>query len=526
MGNCFAADAEPYQEPTEVPKAEAPPPPRPASPAPAPAEPDDGDVPELPAPAVSGTDAGAGGGVAGVGSRVDGGGTGAPAAGGAWSHGPPSSVEGGTAGGDASGDDSGATAGGADGAGTSDGPPPPSAVAEADAGADADTETGAEVGSGGGGGSGADATADADGGGRERVLFFPDKAMPCRNFHDPRRTCRRGHECTYMHGGSNLIELQQLLRSARRSLDVCVFSITCNELADEIEAAHQRGVAVRVITDDDQAEAKGSDVQSLSGKGVPVRTDHSEAHMHHKACVIDGATLVNGSFNWTRSAVVSNRENIAVITSPSIVAAFTREFEVLWELFGPTADASTPVRSAASVDCGGGQRVLFFPDAKPPCRWYYDPEKTCRRGDGCQYAHGDSAAQELIEALGAAETSIDLCVFNLTNNDLARALEGAHDRGVAVRIITDNDQSESRGSDVKDLASKGIVVRTDDSPAHMHNKYAVIDGATTLSGSFNYTRGAVLENRENIVISRSPALATQFSAEFDKLWRLFEANAL
>jgi cardiolipin hydrolase len=32
--------------------------------------------------------------------------------------------------------------------------------------------------------------------------------------------------------------------------------------------------------------------------------DKSEFHMHHKFCVVDGETLLNGSFNWTRQAVV------------------------------------------------------------------------------------------------------------------------------------------------------------------------------------------------------------------------------
>ena len=54
-------------------------------------------------------------------------------------------------------------------------------------------------------------------------------------------------------------------------MDVCVFTITCNEIADAILAAHKRGVRVRIITDDDQSKTRGSDVEELARAGIPVR---------------------------------------------------------------------------------------------------------------------------------------------------------------------------------------------------------------------------------------------------------------
>ena len=61
--------------------------------------------------------------------------------------------------------------------------------------------------------------------------------------------------------------------------------------------------------------------------------DNSPSHMHHKFAVIDGRLLLNGSFNWTRSAVLENRENVVVTDNPALVAAFNREFERLSKEF-------------------------------------------------------------------------------------------------------------------------------------------------------------------------------------------------
>jgi cardiolipin hydrolase len=44
----------------------------------------------------------------------------------------------------------------------------------------------------------------------------------------------------------------QFLSSARSSLDVCVFTITCDEIAEALLAAQKRGVRVRIISDNDQ----------------------------------------------------------------------------------------------------------------------------------------------------------------------------------------------------------------------------------------------------------------------------------
>ena len=42
----------------------------------------------------------------------------------------------------------------------------------------------------------------------------------------------------------------------RSTLDVAVFTITCNEIAAAVEDCHKRGVKVRIITDDEQVSAK------------------------------------------------------------------------------------------------------------------------------------------------------------------------------------------------------------------------------------------------------------------------------
>lgn len=124
--------------------------------------------------------------------------------------------------------------------------------------------------------------------------------------------------------------IKDLLRKSVQSVDLCVFTITDDRISKEIGQAHRRGVRVRLITDDDKSLDRGSDIEELERLGVPVRTDASEHHMHHKFAVFDAHTLLTGSYNWTRSAADYNYENVLVTDSGDLVGPYRQKFQELW----------------------------------------------------------------------------------------------------------------------------------------------------------------------------------------------------
>jgi cardiolipin hydrolase len=130
-------------------------------------------------------------------------------------------------------------------------------------------------------------------------------------------------------------KLRGLLDAAEISVDICVFTITDDRIVRSVLAAHRRGVGVRVISDDEKALDRGSDIYRLKDSGVQVRTDDSPDHMHHKFAILDRRLLVNGSYNWTRSASERNNENISVSDDQHLVGLFRQEFERLWDAFAP-----------------------------------------------------------------------------------------------------------------------------------------------------------------------------------------------
>ncbi|MFH1464269.1 MAG: phospholipase D-like domain-containing protein [Pseudomonadota bacterium] len=133
----------------------------------------------------------------------------------------------------------------------------------------------------------------------------------------------------------------------------------------------------------------------------------------------------------------------------------------------------------------------------------------------------DHLAEALIAQLSAARASIDACVFTITDDRIAEALLAAHGRGVLVRVITDDEKSSDPGSDIGRLERGGIEVRSDNGPAWMHHKFAVLDGARVLTGSYNWTRAASEENHENLLVCADPALVRGYAGHFEHLWARF-----
>lgn len=120
------------------------------------------------------------------------------------------------------------------------------------------------------------------------------------------------------------------LRGCRHSADLCVFTLSDDRISREVLAAHRRGVKVRLATDNDKEFDQGSDVAALRDAGVPVAVDRTPAHMHHKFALFDHAWLINGSYNWTRSACTFNEENLVLCNDPALVRQFGQLFERLW----------------------------------------------------------------------------------------------------------------------------------------------------------------------------------------------------
>ena len=143
---------------------------------------------------------------------------------------------------------------------------------------------------------------------------------------------KSSHSKAYFSPGTQCrSKIIELLQRSTRQVDICVFTVTDNHICNAIQAIHQRGVKIRVVTDNDKSSDHGSDIARLANLGIAVKIDETNYHMHHKFALFDETQLLTGSYNWTRTAANENNENFVVMNEPRTVRAFADEFERLWK---------------------------------------------------------------------------------------------------------------------------------------------------------------------------------------------------
>jgi phosphatidylserine/phosphatidylglycerophosphate/cardiolipin synthase-like enzyme len=122
------------------------------------------------------------------------------------------------------------------------------------------------------------------------------------------------------------------IQEAEASVHFLAFSFTSDPIAAALIERANEGLTVEGVFDESQYHSNsGTEYDNLLAAGVDVRLDGNPRSMHHKVFIIDGQTVISGSYNFSRSAEERNDENTLIIYSPEISAEYLAEFERIFE---------------------------------------------------------------------------------------------------------------------------------------------------------------------------------------------------
>jgi len=177
-------------------------------------------------------------------------------------------------------------------------------------------------------------------------------------------------------------------------------------------------------------------------------------------------------------------------------AALLLAFTGLLVLSACQPPLSSAIQSPPTVQAGEPEIQAFFPRA------------------------GQDPAPVLVKLYSGASTSLDIAIYSLTHPDIVKAIGDARQRGVQVRVITDNEQAagNTQKHAVDDLLTLGIPVKVNLHSGLMHLKMSVIDGKIATIGSYNYTQSASQQNDEVMAVVTQPAFVKSCQDEFNRLW--------
>lgn len=155
-------------------------------------------------------------------------------------------------------------------------------------------------------------------------------------------------------------------------------------------------------------------------------------------------------------------------------------------------------------------------EATPPI----DPVPIYRGGVKILFSPQDNCAGEIVSRIDKAQNSVDVAMYLFTSRSIAQALIRAKARGVDVKVCLAGGHEPDYGRYSKSgyLIKNGIPVKLIEGSGIMHNKFCIIDDFITITGSYNWTVRAELENDENILIIESERIAKIYKEQFKKFW--------
>jgi phosphatidylserine/phosphatidylglycerophosphate/cardiolipin synthase-like enzyme len=112
----------------------------------------------------------------------------------------------------------------------------------------------------------------------------------------------------------------ELIREAKETIDIEVYSFTSEEIAKELIEAKKRGVKIRVILEPRLEDNRKFKIkQILEDSGIEVRWASLEYKLtHSKFIIIDRKKILIGSINLSSSALEKNREAAVVVESEKV----------------------------------------------------------------------------------------------------------------------------------------------------------------------------------------------------------------
>jgi phosphatidylserine/phosphatidylglycerophosphate/cardiolipin synthase-like enzyme len=132
-------------------------------------------------------------------------------------------------------------------------------------------------------------------------------------------------------------KLVTYVQGAKKSVHFIIFTYTDADLSAAMIAQFKAGLDIQGVIEN-RGASQGAEPALFCAK-VPVKTDGNKYTMHHKVIIIDGQTVITGSFNFTVSADTANDDNLLVLHSPAVAALYEAEYQRVSSIGIPPAAA-------------------------------------------------------------------------------------------------------------------------------------------------------------------------------------------
>lgn len=122
------------------------------------------------------------------------------------------------------------------------------------------------------------------------------------------------------------------INTAQKNLDIAIYSITKEDIANAILDAKKKGIDVKVITDSENSKSKTQKeiLDKFKQSGIPIKINTSTGLTHLSFTIVDNSEALGGSYNYLESVANNNDENLMVMKKTDIVNKYSAGFNSMW----------------------------------------------------------------------------------------------------------------------------------------------------------------------------------------------------
>lgn len=304
------------------------------------------------------------------------------------------------------------------------------------------------------------------------------------------------------------------INRAKYSIDFTIYNFNnqgISNISDALNAAHNRGVKVRLIYDSN-TDALG--VNSLD-EGIGKIASPESAYpvygiMHNKFVVFDALSddpnepfVWTGSTNFTDGQINTDPNNVILIQDKSLAIAYRLEFN---EMYGSDGDQPNAARSR------------FGPDKTDNT-----PHEFIIGGNRveCWFSPSDGVNAKILEKIKSSDHDLSIATMLITRTDLGYAITDSKTlRGVETRVLVNT--AANCYEPVVNAFKNSLVqnFRESGETGIMHHKYMIVDqnapdsDPLVLTGSHNWSSSAEQRNDENTLVIHSATMANIYYQDF------------
>ena len=331
-------------------------------------------------------------------------------------------------------------------------------------------------------------------------------------------------------GALDIIKKQ--IDEAQYSIEIAVYSFNSVDLKNALYAADKRGVRITLVLDkslfgqhDLFLVDMPSDIKRIDAGAFDPNNSLNTYYMHDKFIITDfgypSEKITTGSLNFTDLGEKFNQSFLLSTTDNNIISLYENEFDLL-------AHGLSGIKKLSTADYNPWAATINYSDSF--LQVWFSP------GLG-----GQSLKQRILGSIKSAKQTIDIMMWELTDEDITHALEQKADAGVNIRIVAEQKTAFSTSSTVSNLinfekknpthlevildtklAQQTTAPLPDNFTPYIHHHMMIVDGSTLIFGSSNWSTWGFYHNDENALITNSPSLIAQFQDSFDHFYTLLK----